>query len=486
MVFYSLKFLILLPLLFLLHHYAAPKCRRYLLLAASILFYASFGHLYLLFALSAVVAVSYAAGIAIGRASTERLKKRVYILGVAGNLATLVAIKYIPTLHNMLQGILSALPVHGQLPQPPLLVSIGVSYFVFQAISYLTDILLGIVEPESDPVDFSLYISFFPKLLQGPIERAADLLPQLKLPYLFQYENVRGALLLFVWGMCKKLVIADRIALYVDMTYFDLSGSSGWALLMATWLYAFQLYFDFSGYTDMAIAIARLFNINLTQNFNSPYLATTVSEFWRRWHISFSRWILDYIFKPLQMLLRYHGNYGTAAALLVTFFISGIWHGATGGFVVWGVLHGVYLASSVFYKPLQKKIHKRTGLHGTLLLRCWQIFITFNLLSFSWIFFRAATLADALKIVSKIGESLLLLITTADFGSFFTIGIGKSRLLQSLLPLLVPLLVALFRRKGDLFSWPRWLRWIVYYILVYSIIYASVINSKAQFVYFQF
>lgn len=281
-------------------------------------------------------------------------------------------------------------------------------------------------------------------------------------------------------------MIADRIALYVDMTYIDVNGSSGWALLTATWMYAFQLYFDFSGYTDMAIAIARLFGLNLTQNFNSPYLATTVSEFWRRWHISFSRWILDYIFKPLQMSLRYHGNYGTAAALLVTFFISGIWHGATGGFIVWGTLHGVYLAASVFYKPLQKKIHKRTGLHGTLLLRCWQIFITFNLVSFSWIFFRAATLTDALKIVRKIGESMLLLTATADLSSFFSIGIGKSRLLQSLLPLLVPLLIAILRRKGDLFIWPRWLRWIIYYLLVYSIVYGSVINSKAQFVYFQF
>lgn len=486
MVFYSLKFLILLPLLFLLHHYAVPKYRRYLLLGASVLFYASFGHIYLLIALVSVISVSYSTAIAIDRAGSEKVKKSVYLLGLSGNLAVLVVMKYLPVIFNISKVMTGLFSSSQSNFEPPLLVSIGVSYFVFQAISYLTDTLLGIVKAETDPVDFSLSIAFFPKLLQGPIERAADLLPQLKGEYHFEYENVRNCLLLFIWGMCKKLVIADRIALYVDMTYLDVSGSSGWALLTATWMYAFQLFFDFSGYTDMAIAIAGLFGIHLTQNFNSPYLATTVSEFWRRWHISFSRWILDYIFKPLQMLLRYRGNYGTAIALLVTFFISGIWHGATGGFIVWGALHGFYLAVSVFYKPVQKRIHKKTGLHGTLLLRCWQVFVTFNLVSFSWIFFRADNLRDAWRIVLKMGESVILLATTADLGSFFTIGIGRNRLVQALISLAIPLLVCFFRGKRDLFSLPRWFRWIIYYLLFYSVIYGSVINSKAQFVYFQF
>src|SRR6185369_16654097 len=172
--------------------------------------------------------------------------------------------------------------------------------------------------------------------------------------------------------------------------------------LLATYAYAFQIYMDFSGYTDMALGSARLFNINLTQNFNSPYLATSVADFWRRWHITFSRWILDYIFKPLQMQWRNWKNWGTAAALIIAFIISEIWHGASWGFVVWGGLHGLYMACSVIYKPYQKKLHKMLGIEKTKFLKVWQIFVTFNLVSIAWVFFRASSLKDAVYVLSNI------------------------------------------------------------------------------------
>ncbi len=203
-------------------------------------------------------------------------------------------------------------------------------------------------------------------------------------------------------GLFKKVVIADRLGLFVDAVYDNVHGFTGLPLLVATYAYSFQIYMDFSGYTDMALGSAWLFNINLTQNFNSPYLAASVADFWRRWHISFSRWLFDYLFKPLQMHWRDWKTLGTAAALFVTFLISGLWHGASWGFVAWGLLHGAYLACSVFYRPYQKKLHATLGLAKTRLLARWQIFATFNLVSFAWIFFRANSGRQALYIISHI------------------------------------------------------------------------------------
>ena len=486
MVFYSLEFFFFLPLVFLIHYYSGDRARRLVLLLASICFYAAFKLPHLLAALALVVIVTYAVGLRIGPDSERGSRKAFFLFGICANLLVLVAIKYLPVIINGINALTSLFPGGMPLPARPVLVSIGVSYFVFQAISYLIDVYLEIQEPERDFGEFALYLSFFPKLLQGPIERASDLLPQLHAPYEFRYDVVRSGLFLFTWGMFKKLVVADRLALYVDMVYADVHGNSGTALLLGTYLYAFQLYFDFSGYTDMALGAGRLFNISLTQNFNSPYLATSVADFWRRWHISFSRWILDYIFKPLQMHFRNWGNYGTAFALVVTFLVSGIWHGASWGFLVWGGLHGLFLAASVFYRPLQKRIHKSCGLQGTRVLKVWQTVVTFNLVCFAWVFFRAATISDAWYIVTHtfpgIGNALL----DTDFSELFSLGRGKNRFLQSLLPLSVPLIVYLVKDRIDFFARPRWFRWGVYYLLVYTIVYHSVINSKAQFVYFQF
>ncbi len=486
MVFYSLEYFLFLPLVFLIYHYSSDRVRRLVLLLASICFYAAFKLPYLLVALALVVTVTYAAGLGIAASSNSGRRKALFLLGISANLLVLIAIKYLPFLLKSFNSLAAYFPGDLSVPVSPLLVSIGVSYFVFQALSYLIDVYLEIQEPEHDFGQFALYLSFFPKLLQGPIERASDLLPQLHAPYEFRYDMVRSGLLLFTWGMFKKLVVADRLAIYVDMVYADVHGNSGMALLMATYLYAFQLYFDFSGYTDMALGTARMFNINLTRNFNSPYLATSIADFWRRWHISFSRWILDYIFKPLQMHFRAWGNYGTAFALMVTFIVSGIWHGASWGFIVWGGLHGLFLAASVFYRPLQKWIHKTCGLQGTITLKVWQIVVTFNLVCFTWVFFRAATIADAGYIINRIFLDTISLITKGSLSGMFQLGSGKTRFFQSLLPLALMLAVFLAKKRVDFFTKPRWFRWGVYYLLLYTILYHSVINSKPQFVYFQF
>lgn len=336
MVFTSLQYFVFLPLVFLAHHYLGDRARTPLLLLASLAFYAAFKLPHLLLALAVVTGATYAAGLRLGAAGAPRSRTRWLWCGVGVNLLVLVSMKYLPFLAQNLNELAAALSWNARVPAVPVIVSIGVSYFVFQALSYLIDLYLEIIEPERDFGRFALSLSFFPKLLQGPIERSGDLLPQLHAPYEFRYETVRSGLLLFAWGMFKKLVVADRLGLYVNMVYGAVPAHTGPAYLCATWLYAFQLYFDFSGYTDMALGSARLFNIHLTPNFNTPYLATSVADFWRRWHISFSRWILDYIFKPLQMRFRDRGTAGTALALFITFLVSGVWHGASWGFVIWG------------------------------------------------------------------------------------------------------------------------------------------------------
>jgi D-alanyl-lipoteichoic acid acyltransferase DltB (MBOAT superfamily) len=321
-------------------------------------------------------------------------------------------------------------------------------------------------------------------LLQGPIERAGDLIPQLQKKYEFNYDNMRFGMLLFTWGLFKKVVIADRLGLYVDAVYKDVHAFTGLSLLLATYAYAFQIYLDFSGYTDMALGSARLFNINLTQNFNSPYLATSVADFWRRWHISFSRWILDYIFKPLQMQWRNWKTWGTATALVVAFLVSGIWHGASWGFVIWGGLHGLYLACSVFYKPYQKKLHKAIGLEKTRLLKIWRIFVTFNLVSFTWVFFRAGSLKDAFYVIAN------MLNGVKGVRSGFLLSQGIQELALTSVAILLFVCFALnifkqnvingFNRKSALY------RYVTYSTTILMIFFLAKYSSPKTFIYFQF
>lgn len=476
MVFTSFSYFLFLPVVFLIFYFVADRWRWLVLLTASYAFYASFKAPYLLAVLLMVTGISYLFGLRIAAQQDECVRKRWFWLGSLACVAILAVMKYIPFLESGAYKILGFNTIISAT-----IISIGVSYFTFQAISYLADIYLDIEEPESHFGRFALYMAFFPKLLQGPIERPSDLLPQLNKPYQFDYDAMRSGMLLFTWGLFKKVVIADRLALFVNMIYDDVHSYTGLPLVIATYLYAFQIYFDFSGYTDMALGSARLFNIKLTQNFNSPYLATSVADFWRRWHISFSRWILDYIFKPLQIQLRDWRTWGTTIALLVTFVISGIWHGASWGFVFWGLLHGLYLASSVLYKPFQKKIYKLLRIEKTTFLKIWQTMITFHLVCIAWIFFRTNTIADGFYVVTN----------------FFTNGVALDRLFREQKPDIAILLLAAivllavhFLKKISamttrFYGWNPMLRWPIYITLVICIALFNVKSDKL-FIYFKF
>ena len=481
MPFNSPKYFLFLPIVYLVFYLVGERARWSVLLAASLLFYSALNVPYLLVVLILVAITTYSFGVWVDQAGSPKTKLALLWMGIGVNILILTVMKYLPFLSESLKTLSTVLSLDVKVQPIRIFVAIGVSYYVFQAISYLIDIYLEIEKPERHFGYFALYLAFFPKLLQGPIERASDLIPQLKARYEFNYDNMRFGMLLFTWGLFKKVVIADRLGLYVDVVYGDLHAFSGLSLLLATYAYAFQIYMDFSGYTDMALGSARLFNIRLTNNFNNPYLATSVIDFWRRWHISFSRWILDYIFKPLQMQWRNWKNIGTATALIITFLISGIWHGASWGFVVWGILHGMYMACSIFYKPYQNILYKKLDIETNNLLKFWQIFITFNLVSFAWIFFRANSIKDAIYVVSNISfnEIGLCLKLLFSKGSINLLIIAMSFIILGILSFQIKVITKHYY-NNILF------RWAVYYALVLFAIVLSIHKSVNNLIYFGF
>ena len=479
--FTCIKFYIFLPLVYFVFYFSVDRLRWFVLLIASYVFYASINAPYLVAVLLLVTGISYVCGLLISYYKDEASRKNCFQIGVIACIAILVILKYLPFIRAQSNSIFSL----GR-PFSETIISIGASYFIFQSISYLADIYLEIEVPERHFGYYALYLAFFPKLLQGPIERASDLIPQLKKTYQLDFDVLRSGMLLFTWGLFKKVVVADRFAPYADQVYNDVYNYTGFSLIIGTYAYAFQILFDFSAYTDMARGVARLFGINLTENFNSPYLSTSIADFWRRWHISFSRWIQDYIFKPLQMRYRNLGTAGTAFALLITFLISGVWHGATWGFVLWGVLHGIYLAVATYYKPYKTRLHKWLGIEKSQLLKWWQIIINFNLVSFAWIFFRSNSTEEAVYVIKNIG------IFNIDHKSGWSeylktqILIGKNEYeLLLLISVIVVTIVVFFKKNVPFFEKPIWIRWPLVYALVLAVIFLG--NYKqSSFIYFKF
>lgn len=362
--------------------------QQILLLAASLVFYA-FASLRFVPFLLYVIAVSYLAG--------QFVRSRLsLVLFVIADLMPLLFFKYVPQDQH----------THWIFP-------LGLSFFTFQSISYIADVYQKKIVAERNPLMVALFIGFFPTIASGPIQRADNLFPQLKFVHCFDYDNATDGMRLFAWGMFKKLVIADRIATYVDYVYGNISNSQGLALLLATALYSFQIYCDFSGYSDMTIGVARYFGFDAGRNFDHPYLSQSVGEFWRRWHISLSSWLRDYIYIPLGgsrvALPRIHLN------LMLTFLVSGVWHGAGWHFVAWGLIHGLYQCVGRATKPLQEKWR---------IPAIVKVVITFCLVSFAWIFFRAENIGAAVRVMQGIAR------LPQDVRTFFsmstTVGIKKA------------------------------------------------------------
>jgi D-alanyl-lipoteichoic acid acyltransferase DltB (MBOAT superfamily) len=334
----------------------------------------------------------------IGSAKKGRGRHSLFLLSILFNIGLLIYFKYINFFIQIINDVSGSRidPLNIFLP-------VGISFIIFKALSYVIEIYLENIEPVKSVRDFTLFIFYFPTLLLGPIERASNFLPQVEEDIKINKELIGTAVFLIVCGLLKKVVIADYIGInFVDRVFDSPKMFTGVENLIAAYAYALQLFTDFSGYTDMALGISLLLGYKLTDNFNAPFKATSIADFWRRWHITLSSWCLDYLFKPLQMKFRGMKVFGNALALFITFLAIGLWHGPSWTYLVFGAIHGFYLAFSVFTKKLRTKFYKRTGLTNAKWVSFFQWFFTFQLVVFAMIVFRAANLATAQEMLNQI------------------------------------------------------------------------------------
>ncbi len=413
MIFNSLTYIFFLFIVVAAYYLTPGRLRWLLLLAASILYYVSFIPYFLVVILAVIVVNYFSAGYMSKFPEFSRYKFLIVIVCI--NLIILAIFKYFNLLFPDFEVHLSEMDAYFKISSiNKMVLPIGLSYLIFTIISYQVEIQRNNFNHEKHLGYFSLYILFFPKIAQGPIERPQKLLPQLREFHGFDSSLVVGGLKQILWGYFKKLVVADRLALYVNAVYNNSEQHNGTSLLIATFFFSFQIYADFSGYTDIALGSAKLFGFSLTDNFRRPYLASSIKEFWDRWHITFSAWLRDYLFLPLAVLLsrllkrpRYlfvsTGKWVYMIAIMLTFAVCGIWHGVGWTYLVWGVIFGIYLTYSNFIRDINKKIRKRFHINkNSRLRRLSQIIVTFTLVMFAWIFFRAETFKEATWIIKSI------------------------------------------------------------------------------------
>lgn len=382
-------------------YYVLPtKFRNYFLIIVSALFYAFAKPSYLIL-IAFIVAANYVIGIQIENSAYKRQKSRLLRLSLFINLGILIFFKYWNFLIENFFRLINIFSPKSttSLPFLDVILPIGLSFYIFQIIGYNVDIYRGSIKAEKNIFDFSLFVIFFPKLLVGPIERASRFLPQMKKRIVFKKENIIEGGKRIIWGIFKKLVVADRISMYHSVIVGHAQSQSGETLLFASILYTFEVYADFSGYTDIALGSAKMFGYDLMENFKRPLLAKNISEFWRRWHISLSSWVNDYIFNPIVLKHRDWGTRSIFYGLLVSFVVIGIWHGASWNYVLFGVLQALALIFETLTRKGRIRISKKMNhkLYNNI-----SILLTFLFVTFSLIIFQSATMSEAINIVKGI------------------------------------------------------------------------------------
>ncbi len=482
MLFNSIDFALFLPLVFAVYwsiNGKNIKWQNLLLLIASYVFYGWWQWKFLLLIAFSSVA-DYLVGGALGRTNDPGRRKVLLWLSLAVNLGLLGFFKYY---NFFLENFASAFTLFGRDISGralSIVLPVGISFYTFQTLSYTIDVYRRKLEPCTDFVAFATYVSFFPQLVAGPIERATNLLPQFLRRREFTYDRATDGMRQILWGLVKKVLIADQAALHVNYIFDNSADLSGSALLLGAVLFAFQIYGDFSGYSDIAIGTARLFGFDLMQNFAYPYFSRDIAEFWRRWHVSLSTWFRDYLYFPLG------GSRGGTAMRVrntfIIFIVSGFWHGANWTFIVWGLLNALYFLPLLLLKRNRRNLDVVAGDRS---LPTWRelssMLVTFGLTVIAWVFFRAESVTDALTYLGGIGSSSLLAIPNVP---------KKIRIAILLLAILVFLLTEWVGRRDAYaierlgLSAPRPLRWFVYSVLFTLVLYFG--ETEATFIYFQF
>lgn len=472
MLFNSLSFLLFFPIVCVLY-YAIPstrvKVRNLLLLIASYYFYMNWEPAYAILLLMSTV-ITYFAALSIGHFKEKRKKKLCLVSGLVLNLAILFLFKYYNFLASNIEEALQICGLGIHIPEFHMLLPVGISFYIFQALGYSIDAYRQTTKAEHDFMTYALFVSFFPQLVAGPIERSRNLLPQFRQQHRFNYDEVMAGIRLMVWGYFLKLVLADRCGLYVDAVFNNIEMHNGGSYLLASLLFPFQIYGDFGGYSLIAIGVARILGFHLMENFKRPYFACSIGEFWHRWHISLSTWFKDYVYIPLG------GNRSSKSRqyfnLMVTFMVSGIWHGANWTFLCWGGLHGILLCIEKLL-GIGKKDYS-----GCKKLCHWGV--TFALVCLSWILFRASNLNDAVIVVSGIFCKMGL--PNVTFAMFTELCLAA-----------LAIALLLIKELSDEFCWKwhiskssYWLVRHLYIVGMIAMILLFGVLGGDQFIYFQF
>jgi alginate O-acetyltransferase complex protein AlgI len=480
MLFNSIEFAIFFPLVCFLYFALPQRARTPMLLVASCVFYMAFIPVYILI-LFITIGIDYVAGIYIEQTEEGPHRKSLLVFSIVSTCAVLFVFKYFNFFTGSFIGFANVLGYKLTPFVAHIILPIGLSFHTFQSLSYVVEVYRRKQKAEKNLITYATYVMFFPQLVAGPIERPQNLLHQFYERHEFDYDRITSGLKRMAWGFFKKMVVADRLALYVNDVYASPASYNGLQLTIATVFFAYQIYCDFSGYTDIAIGAARVMGFKLMENFDTPYYSRSISEFWHRWHISLSTWFRDYVYIPLG------GNRVSilqwCAIILVTFGISGLWHGANWTYVVWGILNGVYLLVGRASQNLRNRAFAVIGLGESSGLRsCIRIVTTFFLVCVGWVVFRARNLSDAGYILTHWFENWHVQnIATEQFlERQFPVAIGGILILE-----LVQLLRSRISIPQILIRMPVGFRWALYLVLIFGVVLFGVYR-KTQFIYFQF
>jgi len=487
MLFNSFQFLLFFPTATLLYFLLPYRFRWQLLLLASCLFYMAFIPWYIVI-LIVTILIDYFAGLWLDKPDlSPARRKMVLAISIVSTCLVLFVFKYYNFFNTNFAAIAQLLHWNYSLGALKIILPIGLSFHTFQSLSYVVEVYRGNQKAERHFGIYALYVMFYPQLVAGPIERPQNLLHQFYAKHTFEYQRVTDGLKLMVWGLFKKVVIADRLSIAVNQVYGSPRDYTGWPLIVATIFFAFQIYCDFSGYSDIAIGAAQVMGYRLMDNFNRPYFSKSIAEFWKRWHISLSTWFRDYLYIPLggsrTKTWRWQFN------LFITFLVSGFWHGANWTYVIWGGINGFYLICSLWTKNFRQSFCNAIGLDRFPTFHKYlRIGITFSLVCIAWIFFRANSIEDAWYILTHLVQGLQRGIHGS--GSH---GVGLKLYRYELAVGIIAVCLMEFihtiqrhrRIRHMLVDRPWWFRWSLYYAICFSIIYFGVFE-QVQFIYFQF
>jgi D-alanyl-lipoteichoic acid acyltransferase DltB (MBOAT superfamily) len=479
MLFNSLEFSIFFPVVVIGYYLLAVRWRVHWLLVASCFFYMAFIPAYI-FILFTTILIDYVAGIYLVRVP-QQYKKLLLLVSIVSTCTVLFVFKYFHFFTSSFCGVAGWFGWHVPEPIINIILPIGLSFHTFQSLSYVVEVYRGHQKPEKNFIVYSTYVMFFPQLVAGPIERPQNLLHQFWEVHQFDYDLVNRGLKTMAWGFFKKLVIADRLALYVNDVYAAPTAYNGLQLSIATFFFAYQIYCDFSGYSDIAIGTAQVLGFRLMQNFDTPYYSRSISEFWRRWHISLSTWFKDYLYIPLGGARVGRGR--LVFNLMVTFAVSGLWHGANWTYVVWGIVNGVYIVVGRFTRTWRDSAFRAVGMDPEGRMRnSIGLAVTFLLTCLAWIVFRARNMGDTWYIVTHIarGWNFHQIATEQFYMRQFPAAVGALVLLE---------VIQQLNKHGALSERISWLpavgRWTVYAGFAMIVVLFGVYR-EAQFIYFQF